>query len=365
MLTREQLVTLNHSLREDRVLSVYIDGTATDPATQRAWRVQLDHGLKDIRTWLADSPREEREAFERCARLLDGELASVGGGMGAPGWVAFITSDGAHDAHQLPVPVPTLAVWSTGPCLAPYMRALKEARPVVVAVADARKAELYRYRLGTIDRVETIHAHHPISQALHMGTASRLGFHPGTRGSAGLDAAQRALLQGRDRMIVEAVVRIAELAEHDGWIVLGGIPRVVARFAEHLTPLAPQRVLKMSALDIHASEAEIAAAARTGASALRDAFDDKRVADIADHAAAGGLGALGPIPTQRALNQASVHELYLTHRFLEDHADEAELAVRAALEQNASIEEVSSTAAERLDQHGGIAAELRFRPAMV
>jgi hypothetical protein len=56
-----------------------------------------------------------------------------------------------------------------------------------------------------------------------------------------------------------------------------------------------------------------------------------------------------------------VRDLYVTHRFLEDHAAEAERAIRAALDQDASVEEVSGQAAERLNEHGGMAVGLRFR----
>lgn len=363
MLTQTQLVALHRSLRGERVLSVYIDGAAADPAVQRSWRMQLNHGLTDLRTWLEGSPHDEREQFERSVGLLDAALAGFPGGLGAPGWAAFIAADGVRHAQRLPAPVPTLAVWSMGPCLAPYMRALKQSRPVFVAVADASKADLYRYRFGKLDRVETVRAHHVVEPPSHMGGPPRQGFHTGTRGSTGRDAAQRSLLEGRDRMVADTVERIGDLAAGDAWILLGGIKRVVARLAEHLAPIAPNRVLELTSLDIHASEADIAQAARAGASQLRDAADARRVAEIAELAGAHGLGVVGPADARRALEQASVRELYLTHRFLEDHAAEAEDAVRAALDQDASVEEVSGQAAEHLDRSGGMAAGLRFRPS--
>ena len=73
---------------------------------------------------------------------------------------------------------------------------------------------------------------------------------------------------------------------------------------------------------------------------------------------------MGPSETKAALEQASVRELFLTHGYLENHAADAEDAVRAALGQDAVVEEVSGEAAQQLDALGGIAAGLRFRPAM-
>lgn len=363
MLTQAQLVTLLRSLEGERVLTVYLDGTAADPAVQRSWRLQLDHSITDLRTWLADSARADRAEFERCVERLEAELAGFEANVGAPGWAAFITADRVHEAHHLPVPTPTLAVWSTGPCLAPYVRALKENRSVVVAVVDARQAEVYRYRLGTPDRVETIRAHHVVQETAHMGASARQGFHVGTRGSTGRDAAQRSLLAGRDRMLDQAAERILELAGADGFIVLGGIRRVTTSLAGDLEAHAPGRVLTLASLDVHATVSDIASAAREAASTLRDAHDTDRVASIAGQAAAHGLGVAGSVETKWALEQNSVRELYLTHAFLEDHGADAEDAVRAALGQDASVEEVSGDAARELDAIGGIAASLRFRPA--
>jgi hypothetical protein len=241
------------------------------------------------------------------------------------------------------------------------MRALKERRPVVVIVADARKASIHRYHLGKADRVDVLRAQHSVDQAEHMGSPPRQGFHTGTRGTAGRDAAQRALLQGRDRMIAEAVDRAQELAGEDGWILVGGIKRVAARLAQLLELLAPGRVTEVGSLDIHSSEAVIAEVARTRASELRDVEDYRRLAEILDLAGAHGLGAVGPADTRLALEQASVRDLFVTRRYLEDHAAEAERVIRIALNQDAFVEEVSGRAAERLNQHGGMAAALRFR----
>jgi stalled ribosome rescue protein Dom34 len=215
------------------------------------------------------------------------------------------------------------------------------------------------------DRVAVSRAHHVLDQPEHMGTPARLGFHTGTRGSPGRDAAQRTLLRGRDRMIAEAVDRAHELAGADGWVVIGGIKRVAARLAQLLTPLAPNRVMQVHSLDVHASEADIAEHARSGASELRDAADDRRIAEIIELAGAHGLGAIGPADALLALEHSSVRDLYVTHRYLEDHAADAERATRAALEQDASVEDVGGRAAERLDEHGGIAAGLRFRASAV
>jgi hypothetical protein len=187
MLTDRELMELENSLRDERVLSVYIEGTAEDFAAQRKWRVDLEHSLKALRTWLADSSHDEREEFERCVTLLEETLPPFTRGIGSHGWAAFITQDAVRYAEPLPVPMPTLAVWSTGASIAPYIRALKQARPVVVAVADRRKATIFVYANGKLERKKKIHAHATFGPVSHIGDAPRAGYHIGVRGATGHD----------------------------------------------------------------------------------------------------------------------------------------------------------------------------------
>ncbi|HEY7396547.1 MAG TPA: hypothetical protein VH559_16940 [Gemmatimonadaceae bacterium] len=359
MLTQAQLVSLYRSLAGARVLTVYLAGANHDPALRNGWRVDLDHAIKDLHTWLEGSTRVERLELDRCLDLLETELAAFSGGLGSPGWVAFITPEGVREAHALPAPVPTVALWNTGACVAPYVEVLRELDDVVVVVADAREAMVYRYHNAALERVETIRAHHVIERSLHMGASARVGFHTGTRGSTGRDSAQRSLLTGRDRMLDETVERTAALANGNGWIVVGGVPRISGYLARALEPFARLRVVREPAIGMNSAEAEITAAARRGAGVLRTAADTRRITELLNNASTGGLAVLGPDAAERALNSAAVHALLLTRRFVEDNAAEAEDAVRAAFDQNAAVDVIAG-GAEALDEHGGIAAELRF-----
>jgi hypothetical protein len=365
MLTQAEVFSLHRSLSDQRVLSVYIDGSAADPAEQRSWRTQLDHHLDKIRHSLDRTLPGEEDRLERCLDLLASSLAGLDPSVGAPGWAAFVTSDRVHESAALSSRTPTLAKWRTGPYLAPYFRALKESRPTIVIVADATEATIYVHRAGTLERKDTIHAHHPVEPPQHMGTPPRPGFHTGTRGTTGHDMAQRALLKGRDRMLADTAARVAELADGDAWIVLGGIRRETSQLEGELASIARHRVFALASLDVHASEAEIVAGARAGAAELRDAADAKRIGEVVGAAAAQGLGAVGAAATKYALDQACVRDLYVTDRYLDRHERDAEDAIRAALDQDALVEEVSGKAAEVLDAEGGIAAGLRFRPAPI
>ena len=360
MLTFTELVSLSHLLRDQRVLSVYLDGSGKNPASRAAWHVQLDNSLKDVRRWLEGSSHEEREAFEHCVALLDTQLRGFQGAVGSPGWVAFITANGVSDAEALPAPTPTLAVWSTGICMTPYMRVLKQTRTVVVLVADARKVRLYTYVGGILQPAETLHAHAVTEPPSHMGDAPRLGFHAGTRGTTGHDAGQHALRAGTDRMIAEVTRRSAEMAGDDGWIIAGGIPEVSAQIIGAVERIAPHRVLQHQGLHIHATEAQVTAAAQDGASQLRDQMDLRHVLEITGDAGDEATVTARPAETRQALEQGRVRELYFTAEYAENHLAEAEAAVRSAIAQGAFVEEVSRAVAERLDGFGGIGARLRY-----
>ena len=363
MLTHPDLVTLYRSLRDAPVLSVYVDHSTRNPPDQRAWRVQLERQLADIRRTIGNRGNTSRTSFDACVDRLEGEMAHLEAGVGAAGWAAFISAGRVHAAHELPIGAPTSATWGTGPRIAPYFRSLKEQRPAVLVVGDARRAVIYHYRAAELDRAAVVRAHRTVDRPEHMGTPARRGFHAPTRGTAGHDAAQRALLEGRDRMIGEASARVLKLADPDAWILIGGSKRVAARLAEQLEPSAPHRVLQLESLDVHAGEADLAVFARAGASQLRIMADELRLTGIVETAGAHGLAATGAAATRTALAHLAVRELYVTPRYVDEHAAAAEEIIRLATDQDASVEVVSGRAAACLDQHGGVAAAFRFRVA--
>ena len=365
MLTYAQLTALDRSLRDERVLSVYLHGAADDPAARLVWRRELDKSLRDLRRWLTGAPHDEREQFEQCVTHLERRLAPYAKGLASPGWVGFITSEMVHDSEELPVPMTTMAIWSTGLCAAPYIRALKVTRPVIVAVADATAVRLYRYCAGILESLGAFHAHATIDAPAHMGDAPRAGFHVGVHGETAHDAAQRAHAAATERMLKQAENAIIKRAGRTGWVVVGGTANVSARVTQALTAALPDRVLHVHALDVHSSHGAIATAAQSGASALRNAHDLRRVMEIIDADGERGLSTVGPDATGGALERSCVRELYLTQRFVVDHTAEAEEAVRRAFDQRAVIEHVSGEAAVKLDEHGGVGARLRYRLASV
>jgi hypothetical protein len=361
MLTQSELTTLERSLHGRRVLSVYIDGESPDPAQRTSWRTALENELDSVKREISSATHAEREDFALAVELLEKELSSLPGGVGAPGFVAFVTPQEMRYAAALPVRVPTRVVWGERLCVAPYVRAGKALRPAIVVVADRRKARVFRYHDAVLDEIETLRAHAHVGPVYHMGDATRQGFGSNVRGRTGTDQAERSLRAGFDRMVGQLAERLARLAGGESWIVIGGTREAARAVAKALPEQLAPRALVLPSLNIGSTDAEIAQSAERGATQLRRERDGAVVNDVMSLAGAGGRGAVRLEPTLRALRARAVQELLFTQRFVVEHPDEAERVVSAALEQGALVEEVSGEGGSRLDSEAdGIGALLRF-----
>ena len=360
MLTYHDLVRIERALREQTVLTVYINGEERDPSKRSQWRIELRHALDDIDRWLVGSSHADREAFASCRALIEERVDATQRMVRAPGWVGFFTTEGEHFASPLPVATPTMAAWSTGPALSPSVRVLKEARPVIVAILNSRSATLYRYAGGRAELVESILARASVDAERHMGRPPRGGFHVGTRGPTERDRSQRELNSATMHMLADVADRITKLAGRDGWILVGGIATIALAALKRLEPELEHRTAHVASLTASSTLAEIGETARVWASTLRDAEDAHRVDALLASSESDGRGVHGVVDAMRALEDGSVHALYFTPSFLAKHAADTEAAVRLALSTRALVEQVSGAAVERLDHAGGIAASLRY-----
>lgn len=89
--------------------------------------------------------------------------------------------------------------------------------------------------------------------------------------------------------------------------------------------------------------------------------DLRRLVEIISGNASHDGGTVGPAATYRALELVTVRDLYITRQFVEDHAAEAEHAVRQALDQGRRWSRCPGLLL-RHSSHGGMAALLRCPP---
>jgi hypothetical protein len=373
MLTHARLVELYRDLKDEPVLSVYLDVDQHDPAERDAWRRRLEREMAEARRGVeanGGAAGQLEQAWDR----LKGALEPYDGFVGGRGWVGFASPSTLHYAESLPVPMPDLVRWEKGIRVAPYMRGLKQHRPVVVVLADRQRARILVYRNGEVEEPEDLLADTAMGDLSDVGTNKRAyesravgsersrGTISGVRGETATDQAQRILEVSSDRMWKALGHAVAGYAGAHGFVVLGGPHETVGRLSEYLPDATRGRVAERSSLHLGMSAAEVRDAAEAAAHEMSAAHHAALVDEVVDRARSGGRAVLGRDATLKALREMRVEMLLLSADILRDDPDLADHCAGTALLQDAVVEEVAGTGGERLkEEGGGIGARLRYR----
>ena len=359
MLTRNDLAGLYRKNRNQKVLSIYLDADEHDPAKRRAWRRTLDRILDEARSTAQEAG--ETGGFEGAEALLKKNLRQYDAFLPGRGWAGFATADDLLYAQTLPVQMPDLATWEDGLRAAPYVRALKQALPVITVLVDSKRAQLYEYREGEFNEVDSLRADTFFGDLSDVNMSKRATTHSGVRGMTDTDAAQRFEEVGVERLLKSLAETVPSQAGSDGTVVVGGPAEMASKLVQRLRKQMNGRVVEDSSIAFHMSAAELRQATEQAATRATHSRQTTLVEQVADLAASGGRGALGRDPTGRALDERRVEMLLLSRQFTSQHPEFADFCVGAALEQDADVEELGGDAATRLDRDGGgIGAKLRF-----
>ncbi|MFO8174574.1 MAG: hypothetical protein ACQET1_07165 [Gemmatimonadota bacterium] len=362
MLSRDQLAEIYWGLEDEKVLTVYVDGVGSDPALRRVWRRRLAHELEREAHRLKMENPEDTTLFKAAEERVMTELDAFDAFLPAKGWVGFATAEELCHAETLPVQVPNLVRWATGPRVAPYIRGLKQLRPMAIALVDSRRGRIFLYREGELKEVEDLRADTFMGDLMDPSPPQRAGRHSGTRGETATDAAQRYLGEGTSRMLRRVKELCLDLIQPEGFLLLGGDQEAIA----HLRPLLPRkldrRILENPSLFVEMADPEVKKAAADGASALAKLRQTSLLDEITERAYSGGNGSLGAEETVRALREKRVDILALSRGFVEANPDLADQCVTDAFHQGADVRVFSGEPAGRLDAvGGGVAARLRYR----
>jgi hypothetical protein len=292
------------------------------------------------------------------------ELDSFESFLPGKGFVAFATSGKLIHAENLPVQVPTLVRWESGVRVSPYIRGLKQLRPMITTLVDKRRARVFRYREGEITEVADLRADTFMGDISESATSPRPGKTSGSRGETGTDTAKRILEVGTERMLKEAKELVTDQANWESFVLLGGEREAVAALRPMLTGVKESRILENPSLWVDMSPAEVKEATRAGASALSRRRQTELLDQVMERTYSRGNGCLGGKETVAALEAGSVDILILSKGFVAANPDYADRCVAQAFEQGADVRVFGSVPSERLDEvGGGIGARLRFRPA--
>lgn len=258
--------------------------------------------------------------------------------------------------------MPDLVRWEKGIRVAPYVRALKQQRSVILVLVDSRRARVFRYLDGEVTEPADLRADTFMGDLSDIGQPKRATNRSGVRGKTSTDAAQTFLAVGEERMLKELMDVVAEKVGDHGFLVVGGTPQAVSAAMKKLPNGIRDRTLERASLHVDMKEDAVREAAEEAASELTQQLQHAHLGDLLDRARSGGLGCLGMEETIRALVERRVGLLLLSRNLIRDAPDVADRAVGTAFEQNAEVEELSGAAADELDAAGeGIGAVLRFK----
>ena len=362
MLTHDKLVELHQELATIPVLSVYLDGNQHDPAQRNAWRTELQHGLDEARRGLNLAGDEESKAFDLAARFVQGELQNFDGFLPDKAFVAFATADRLWYGETVSVRMPNLVRWERGISVAPYVRGLKQERPVVVALLDSQRARVFLYRDGGVEEVADLRADTFVGDLSDSGMSKRSSLSSGLRGETRTDAAHRVLQLASERLVKDLAGVVGQVAGEHGFVLLGGTPEMETVAQEALPKSFHGRAVIERSLHLEMPEAEVREAVGDAASELTKRWQSDLVQQVFDQARAEGLATMGSRETERALAELRVDMLLPSRTLTGDAPDEVDRLVGIAFAGGAHVEEVSGGAGERLDlESEGIAARLRFR----
>lgn len=361
MLTRMELVELYRSLENEAVLSVYVDTDQHDPAARGAWKTALESEVGRIRKELSENGGGE--GFEAAWETLQAALRNEEEGFfRGRGLVAFVTAEGVKHIEKLPISTKTLVRWEDGLRVAPYVRALKQNRPIEIALADRERVKLFTYLEGELEAGDEIDTDTEIGDVSEVGMAKRGSKGSGRRGETASDQAQRILDHETTRMLKGVAQKLESQVGEEGVLILGGTPEAVSRLADLLPDRLSDRITQDASLHLSMTMPELKDAVRELASGLTSDEQMGLVDEVVDAARSGGKGSLGRDETERALREMRVDTLLLSRDFLWENPDFADRCVGTAFAQNADVRELGGAAGERLDREGeGIGSRLRFR----
>jgi hypothetical protein len=361
MLDHEKLMELYRDLRDRKVLSVYLDADQHDPAERNKWRRRLEHDVARLGREL-NGDQAERADFERAWTRLKGSLDAYESFLPDRGWVGFATPDRLWYAENVPVPMPDGVYWEAGLRVAPYVRGLKQARPVLVVVVDSRRARIFRYRSGEVAELHDVRADTFMGDINDVGMSKRPASHTGVRGETSTDTAQRVLDNIVERMLKYVLEILNGLTDPHCFLVIGGTNETAARLFELLPKHLLPRAVQAPALYLEVGNAELKGIVEQAASELTRRTQEELLDQVVEMAGAGGRACLGREETLKALEEMRVDTLLLSRRLIRAEPALADRCVGQALAQHAAVEELGEPAGERLDREGnGIGARLRYQ----
>lgn len=359
MLVPDDLLRFVRAHHDDPTLSVYVGAAPADPASRRAWRVRLKKGIHAERRRLRAAPREEREAFERCAtavldRIPDGDTPPA-----TTGWACFSAADGDVVARALPEVLESEVTWGRGARLVPFLRVATEPSALVILL-DREHARLGRWHDLTFEPLTTLTAEPVVGIGPHTSRPAAPGFHSGTRGGTGADEAQRIHTEMMDRLLAQVRHKIPLLARPAEPILVGGAAEATTVLLNTLMPALRNRCQVVPGIGLDADGGSLAAALQAAMVERAASQREQRIAMLREEAHPHGRAAIGLGPAQAAATFGALAELIFSERAWHEHPESIEQLVESALLAGAAVQMDRAPGAVLDGETDGVIAGLRF-----
>ena len=258
----------------------------------------------------------------------------------------------------------TSASYGDRPRLTPLLKLLEEGAAVGVVAVSAERIHLYEWNLGALELIHDWEA-----EMYSLDWRERKAGKPSdtsrTQGAAssGRDQYDQRLEHNRLRFLEETGRLTADEARSRSWrqVIGFGDPEHVREFdkgAEKATEVELAEAVDVipeerGKLLERANAAVAAANQRRGLELIEKAVEGARTP--------GGHGALGLTDVQQCLNEGRVEHLIFDADTQDPElADVEDEVVERALRTSANVTPVEDIAAERVREHGGVAAVLRY-----
>jgi len=362
------------------VLSVYLNVDVSQPG--HAHR-SIETQLKDLFVPLRKPIHNTADADSLAAALHRvTEFVSAHKPEGR-GLVVFADeSDGFFWHADLPCSVSSQIRWGRELLLKPLAAALDDLEDYGVIVVDRTKARLLRVQLGKAEQLHYEEA--PEHRVRHVKSTGSSRAESSSRMQRKADNQVRSNL----REFIRATDQFVK-ANQVRRLVLAGTPEITAEFRGMLPARLELLVVGESALDMHASAGEVAAAAQPLVDTCEQRSEEARVQEVMTAAAKTDKAVIGLEPALQAVNSGRVWELIYSAGletpgfecpdcsalFLAQDAecvfcgagvqpvpDIVDHVVEHAIRRHARVEVVTGKAGATLASGGGIAVFLKTRP---
>jgi hypothetical protein len=338
------------------ILSLYVNLDPALPENQAgtpAWRIWLKNTLKQLDGSVKPKQRPLWENLHQQAEAYFEHYQP-----GSKSLALFITPDTTID-YPLPVSVENEAAFGK-PLVTPLLWAIDEYEPYLIVMVDHEKAHFMTAYLGSVGYQEAATLELDTSDWSHKTTQATSGAVEKLAQRNARDDFDKRVEQYTEHFYHDVAHRAVKLAAEQKArrIILAGDEQAAHAVRDCLPETASSSVVAVLPIPMRSPVKEILDHAAPAALEYERQEEMALVNQIIDMVKAGGRGALGHKAVSAALNQHRV-ELLVAPWPPADAEKTDDLALRA-FASGGQIELVHGAAADRLNDEGGLAAQLYY-----